>query len=154
VDYPILFRTIHVVRCSKFEARISTEGRALMTMEDGLWWCHGVEPGGLTESGSVPVLAYEIFREAFRQTLDDLAEESTSYDDFVQRADRFFNPDPAEARRWERALEVLRATKQVEAPFAEMQRIPPRASTIEVKLLSDLRPIAFAIEDVGLPKAA
>ena len=66
-SYPILFRITHAVRCERFEALVTTEGRALMAFEDDEWWCHGVEPGGMTEHGDGPLVAYEAFRLSFRQ---------------------------------------------------------------------------------------
>ena len=79
-SYPILFRITHAVRCEQFEALVTTEGRALMAFEDDEWWCHGVEPGGITEHGDGPLVAYEAFRLSIRHVLDDLAEESASAD--------------------------------------------------------------------------
>ena len=71
-DYPLLFRTTHAVRSGAFEARVTVDGRVLMAREDREWWCHGVDPGGMTENGDGPAVAYERFRLTFRQALDDL----------------------------------------------------------------------------------
>ena len=150
-DYPLLFRITHAVRCSNFEAIVVTDGRALMAFDDGEWWCHGVEPGGLTENGPAPSVAYEKFRSSFRHVLDDLAEESGSFEAFQRDARTFFNADAVEERHWHEALTVLRDMQdsEIDASFRGMQRLAPRPS---VMWFRDL--VEHGREPLGKPEQA
>ena len=157
-DYPLLFRITHAVRCASFEAIVVTDGRALMRVEDGEWWCHGVEPGGLTENGVAPIVAYEKFRTSFRHVLDDLAEESPSFEAFQRDARTFFSVDAVEEERWRNALYALRDGMEVEEPFRDMERIRPRPSVMCFKNLVEYKdgPMSMSSEAdmVKLPEAA
>ena len=157
-DYPILFRITQVVRCAKFEALAVTEGRTLMAFEDGEWWCHGVEPGSVTENGDGPLIAFERFRLSFRHALDDLAEESDSFEAFQRDARMLFSTDAIEEERWNAAVESLRGGAEIEEPFRDMQRMPPRTSTMTIKLLVSYAsaPLSSAAgsESIALPLAA
>src|SRR5215467_3007086 len=92
-NYPILYRITHVVSCAYFDAWVVAEGRVLMTFEDDEWWSHGVDPGGLTESGDGPLPAFERFRASFRHALDDLATGCESIEEFRRDAQVFFATD-------------------------------------------------------------
>jgi hypothetical protein len=157
-DYPLLFRIAHVVRCEKFEALIVTEGRALMALEEGDWWCHGVEPGGLTENGEGPLVAFERFRLSLRHVLEDLSEESGSLEEFQRDARMFFSTDAVEEARWNEALRGLRSAAQIEEPFRDMERVPPRPSVMTIEMLASFAnaPMrkATEVESVALPLAA
>ena len=134
-DYPLLFRTTHAVRSGAFEARVTVDGRVLMAREDREWWCHGVDPGGMTENGDGPAVAYERFRLTFRQALDDLAEEADTYEAFQRDVRALFSTDGAEEARWFRALEELRRGAGIAEPFRGLSRTPPRPSVITTVLL-------------------
>jgi hypothetical protein len=136
-DYPLIFRITHAVRSPGFEATVRVDGRALMTWEDGEWWCHGVDPGGLTENGDGPFVAYERFRLTFRQVLNDLAEEADSYEAFQRDARMFFSTDGVEEARWNRAVEALRQGAEVAEAFQELERVPPRPSVMTTVLLKN-----------------
>ena len=136
-EYPLLFRITHSVRSDAFEALLVADGRALMAFEDGEWWCHGVEPGGMTENGAGPLVAFERFLLTFRHALDDLAEECGSYEEFQRDARMLFSTDAADESRWNGALAALRDGMEIEEPFRDMQRIRPRPSVLTIeKLLS------------------
>lgn len=159
-EYPLLFRITHAVRCAKFEALVITDGRALMAFEDDEWWCNGVDPGGLTENGEGPLVAFQRFRKAFQEVLDDLAEDGASFGTFEREAREFFATDGVELERWQRALEELqrRSGEQLEEPFRDMPRMVPRPSMMSIKLLSSYAhaPMVQAKDEetVALPKAA
>ena len=157
-SYPILFRITQAVRCEQFEALVTTEGRALMAFEDDEWWCHGVEPGGMTEHGDGPLVAYEAFRLSFRHVLDDLAEESASIEAFQRDAQEFFNADTVEESRWEMALEELRSNSNLDEAFRNMQRMTPRPSSMTIRMLRSYAdtpmPNASESDSVALPEAA
>ncbi len=129
-----------------------------MAFEDGEWWCHGVEPGALTEGGGAPVVAFEKFRSAFRHVLDDLAEENGSFEAFQRDARMFFSADAVEETRWNQALAALREDANIEEPFRGMPRMAPRPSVMVVKVLANYTstPMSQASESetVALPTAA
>src|SRR5262245_45218383 len=106
--YPVIFRFTQTVRCQEFTASIVGEGRALMEFEDGSWWCHGAEPGGLTANGETPQDAYARFRESLGWVIDDFASESLSFESFSKRVTDFMTDrDASELERWNEAVEAL-----------------------------------------------
>lgn len=155
-DYPILFRTTKILRCDDFSVLVVAEGRVRMTHEEGEWWCHGVEPGGLTENGVGPFNAFERFRESFWQSLEDLMDQSHDCAKFEAEAQAFFATHESEARSWEVALEAFRNGQPVDEVFRNMPRIPPRESSLKIAVLDDFAtaPMEAANEVAALPKAA
>ncbi len=157
-DYPILYRITHVVRCVGFEAMVVIDGRVLLAPEDGEWWCHGVEPGALTEGGVAPFVAFEKFRSSLRHVLDDLAEECQSVEEFELSARKFFHTDSVEEVRWNRALDSVREGIALEEPFQDMQRMKPRPSVLTVKMLATYADVPMRevndSETIALPTAA
>jgi hypothetical protein len=122
-DYAIIFRLIHEVRCPEFGARVITSGRALMALEDGEWWCHGVEPGGMTEHGRGPGVAFAAFKAALGTIWEETASDCDSFEDFAKSAKDFVEmTDEEEAVRWEAARRAARSGADVEYPFTEMRR--------------------------------
>lgn len=152
-DYPLLFTLTHEIRCQNFSARVVSHGRALMVMEDGEWWCHGVEPGGITEHGTDPALAYASFKAAYAGILNDLAKDSESLDAFARAVRTFVtDKDATEAERWVRAREEIRAGKPVDEPFSHLRR-----ATEEVFASATVQPldhISAGEEMVALAEAA
>ena len=123
-DYPLIFKLTHDVPSAKFTARVVIQGRALMVQEDGEWWCHGVEPGGLTEHGNEPTPAYVAFKIALGEIFEDLAEEADSFDEFGRSVKAFVaEADPVDDRRWGEARSQIREGKlDIEEPFKAMRR--------------------------------
>lgn len=123
-EYPLVFRLTHEIRCAKFSARVVSVGRALMVHEDGEWWCHGVNPGGLTECGGTTALAWTGFKEALGGIFEDLACDSNSVDVFRQAARAFvLDANKSQAERWTAARQAIRAgSNAVEAPFDALPR--------------------------------
>jgi hypothetical protein len=122
-DHPLFFKLTNEIRCEHFAARVIVEGRALMAFEDSEWWCHGVEPGGLTEHGQGPALAYAGFKVALGNILSDLAADTHSFESF-QVAVRAFveEADASEAERWQAARSQIRAGEPVEDFFSRLDR--------------------------------
>ncbi len=157
-SYPILFRIVHAVRSDRFEALVATDGRALMVFEDDEWWCHGVEPGGLTDHGDGPLVAFEAFRLSFRHVLDDLAEDSATLEDFQRDARMFFSADTVEESNWNKALDLLPSAADLDEAFRNMQRMSPRPSAMTIRILrsyaDEPMPTAADSDSVALPVAA
>ena len=134
-----MFKITHAVRCQKFEALAVIDGRILMTFEDDLWWCHGVEPGGLTAGGEGPFVAFERFCLSFREVLNDFAESCESFEAFREDAVTFFKTDRTEEERWNNAVvAVSRARSEgipLEEPFRGMAVTTQRDATISIKLM-------------------
>lgn len=121
-EYPLIFKLIYEIPSGDFTARVVIQGRALLVQEDGEWWCHGVEPGGLTEHGEQPVAAYVAFKTALGEILDDLAKEADSFEGFASVVRRFVG-EASDDHRWEEARRNIRDGKvSVEEPFQAMRR--------------------------------
>jgi hypothetical protein len=128
-DYPLVFKLSHEIPSGDFTARVVIQGRVLMVQEDGEWWCHGVEPGGLTEHGEQPTHAYVAFKAALGEILDDFAEEAESFDEFAATVRRFVE-EASDEERWEEARRQIRAGNvDVEDQFKAMRRELGRVSS-------------------------
>ncbi len=122
-DYPLIFKLTHEIRCNDYAVRVVSSGRALMTFEDGEWWCHGVEPGGLTEHGPDPASAFAAFKVAYRHILQDLSADSKGLDGLAAAVEKFVaDKDHVEEKRWNHARAAIRAGKDVEEPFNALRR--------------------------------
>lgn len=153
-DYPLIFTLTHEIRCPKFSARIVSRGRALMVLEDGEWWCHGVEPGGLTEHGEQPAHAFAGFKGALGEIFQDLAGDAASLEAFARAVREFISEgDSTEAVRWEAArLQVRSSGKDVAAPFDQLPReVREIRASVRVEKLEH---IEAAEELVALAEAA
>jgi len=152
-DYPLFFTLTNEIRCARFAARVVVQGRALMTTEDGEWWCHGVEPGGLTEHGKGAALAYVAFKVALANVLTDLANDACSFDSFQSAAVSFVAElDRDESDRWEAARALIRSGEPVEDFFSRLKReagqLPAGCQVDQIKH------IQAAEERVALAQAA
>lgn len=153
-DYPLVFRLTHEIICPKFSARVVSAGTALMVFEDGEWWCHGVNPGGMTECGSRPALAWTAFKAALGGIYADLACDAPSVEAFRKAADDFVrDTNRAEAERWRSARQSIRAgSAPVEAFFDALKK---KTDEIEVAATVELlEKIVPEENDVELAAAA
>jgi hypothetical protein len=122
--YALIFSFAENVKTARFEARVRGDGRALAELADGEWWCHGVEPGGLTDSGSTPAAAFANFRRTLGHVLEELADGSENFADFNKGVQAFFGEvDRAEEQRWNEALERIRRGVAVEEPMDSFKRV-------------------------------
>lgn len=152
-DYPLLFTLTHEIRCENFSARVVSRGRALMVFEENEWWCHGVDPGGITEHGAEPGLAYAAFKAAFHGILKDLADDAETFEDFAEAAKGFVaDTDATEERRWVAARALIRAGSPVEAPFNDLTR--KTEDIVSSATVEPLELISAGEHEVALAEAA
>jgi predicted RNase H-like HicB family nuclease len=151
-DYPLILTLTFDIQGPEFLARVIAHGRALMATEEGEWWCHGVDPGGLTANGETPAAAFAAYKRAFLGILGDFAEEAQGFDAFKQAVEGFVaDTDNNEARRWTDARDQIRSGTAVEAPFDDLKRVTDSViTTVEV---SSLDRVAAVSEDVSLAES-
>lgn len=139
LEYPIVFTLAHDLMFENGVARVSTKGRALMVFEEEEWWCHGVEPGGLTASGADPMSAFVAFREAIGDVLPEIAAEAKSLPALEAMIGKFvLEADATEAGRWDKARAEIRAGNDVAAPFNNLKRVVEEfRSMVNVGLLKN-----------------
>src|SRR5690349_16238262 len=114
-QYPIFFTLTHDVRGQAFSARVLTRGRALITFEDGQWWCSGVNPGGMTAEGETPVQAFAHFRGDLGLIYADLAAEAPSCKAFVDVVRSFVDQtNQRNLEEWKTARDRIRAGEKPE----------------------------------------
>ena len=153
-DYPIIFSIVHDLRFEEGAARVVTKGRALMTFEDGEWWCHGVEPGGITASGADATTAFLAFKTSYGGVLEDLAKDAKSFREFEQAVGGFVrDKDAAEADRSGARTHGDQGGQEVDEPFDQLQRIVTEFdASVTVQVLRVLLPPGS--EMIGLAEAA
>jgi hypothetical protein len=123
MDYPIFFKLPFEVRCKDSAARATLSGRALIVYEDEAWWCHGVEPGGITESGSSLAMSYMAFKIALSGVVSDMAAEASGCAAFAGEVQKFVcDIDRIDAARWDQARQAMRAGAQVDPAFDNIKR--------------------------------
>jgi predicted RNase H-like HicB family nuclease len=151
-DYPLILTLSFDVVCGEFSAKVITNGRALMTPEDGEWWCHGVDPGGITAHGENPALAFAAYKRAFSGVLHDLAHEAGGFDRFKRAVQAFVaDSDRSELDNWQSARDLIRAGTPVEDPFSALSRITDTVvATVNVERLDR---ISASTDDVRLAEA-
>lgn len=152
IHYPLMFTFRDALSGKAFLTGITLSGRALMVKErDGKWWIYGVRPGAIADYGSTPQEAYLRFKNRYKEVLFDIAEESKDFDAFRKEVERFYyEPDPTEEERWEKAFEAIRSGKvKPEPPFSELPKQAPeiRPTQITVERLDHLKGQRFTPSD-------
>lgn len=139
--YPIIFALTFDVTCSEFSARVVARGRVLMEQDDGEWWCHGVDPGGIAACGSEAPHAFLAFKDAFHTVLRQLAGEAGEFERFQKAARGLMNDQGRiEAARWEEAREAYRSGVGDAGPFSELKKVTGHVETsVEIKQLDKLQ---------------
>jgi len=132
-EHPIMLTLQDSISGNGFLARITMSGRTLMRKEDdGKWWMYGVRPAAIAASGDNIDEAFRQFRAAYWGVLADMAEESSTFDEFESRVRRFFEENDADnedERLWEAALASIRgACCEPPAPFSKLPRSSPEQS--------------------------
>jgi predicted RNase H-like HicB family nuclease len=132
-EHPIMLTLQDSISGNGFLARITMSGRTLMRKEDdGKWWMYGVRPAAIAASGDNIDEAFRQFRAAYWEILADMAQESSSFDQFQAKVERFFEENDADnedERLWEAALSAVRgASCNPPAPFAKLPRRSPEES--------------------------
>ena len=123
--HPLMFTFRDVISGSGYLGGITLSGRLLMIQEDdGKWWLYGVRPGAIAESGEHPDETFLRFRNRYKETLFDIAEESKTFEDFKAEVERFYyQPDSLEENRWEQAFRTARA-QCLETPPEPFSTLP------------------------------
>ena len=151
-EYPLFFTLTHEINSPSYVARVVSRGRVLMAFEDGEWWCHGVDPGGITERGETPVAAWTAFKAAMGAVFADLSGDAAAFDDFKRLVNVFIaDRDDTEASRWETARLKMRATSATaeDMPFKGLDRIAGNiALSVTVERLEAIVPAEK--ETIGL----
>lgn len=100
-------------------AKIAVQGTALLAHEDGEWVMYGVQPGGISDTGSTPQETHASFRQSFKEVLFDLVEEARDLDDLRRLVERFaYQVNGEQQTEWEAARTAVRAGAQPDDPFA------------------------------------
>ena len=137
--HPIMITLQDTVSGEGFLAKVTLSGRTLMRKEDdGKWWMYGVRPAAIAESGGTIEEAFLRFRQAHKEVLFDIAQDSKNFDEFRSEVERFFNEGDADEQAWENALRTIRDRHIAPPePFQDLPRQSPdsRPPRIEVDRL-------------------
>jgi hypothetical protein len=161
--HPLVFILQDVITGCGFLAGIVVTGKAVMEQEDGKWWMYGVCPGAIAGSGNTPNEAFVDFRNRYKETLFDMAEECTDFSVFREAVEDFFNQkDAQESARWDKALQILRKNERsISGPFKKLPRKQPseyqlgiRIDRLEKMTGSALKPENNIQDSLSLSKAA
>lgn len=122
--FPLMFGFSDLVQGQGFIAQVRTEGRALMTFEDGEWWMSGVNPGGVMASGATEKEALAEFRQSYAAVLQDSASLADSFASFRSDVEAIFNSTTDEfVSQWTTAALAIRAGGDA-GPFGDLERKP------------------------------
>jgi hypothetical protein len=131
-QHPIMIMLQDSLSGNGFLARITMSGRALMREEDGKWWMYGVRPAGIAASGENIDEAFLRFRNSYKEILFDIAQETSTFDEFRAEVVHFFEENDADnedERAWESSLAAIRgAICAPPAPFSNLPRRSPESS--------------------------
>ena len=111
--YPILFTYRDILAGNGFVAGIEVRGRYLMAdeSEEGVW-VYGVNPGGLSAVGDSQKEATSAFREAYRESLFDIAGDARTFDDFKSAITHFVEDKNSHyCAEWWDAVALVRSGK-------------------------------------------
>ncbi len=138
-DHPLMITLRDAISGDGFLAGITLSGRALMRKEDdGKWWMYGVRPSALAESGTTIDEAFSHFRGRYQETLFDIAQENSSFEEFRKEVERFFfEPDAnnEDEQLWEQSLAAIRSG-QLSPPkeFAGLDRKSPESNPSQITI--------------------
>ena len=110
-NYPLLFTYRDVVQGKGFTSQVAGHGFVLLSIEpDEGFWMYGVIPGAIAAFGATPDEAHTSFRIAYREIINQIAEESSDFADFRSKAETFFTETNTPNRAdWDEALALVRA---------------------------------------------
>jgi hypothetical protein len=136
-QHPLMLTLRDAISGDGFLAGITLYGRALMRKEDdGKWWMYGVRPAGLAASGETVEATFLHFRNAYKEILFDIAQESDNFGTFKTEVERFFYEADAnneDERLWEAALTAIRTECITPpGPFANLPRESPETKPSEI----------------------
>jgi hypothetical protein len=108
-NFPIIFGLHDIVQGDEFLAAVAVQGRALLHEDEGEVWVEGINPGGFVATGSSVADALQDFRKAYSAILFDIAVDASSFEDFKDQVESFFNASTETSEReWENAVQDLR----------------------------------------------
>jgi len=133
--YPLVFTLRDVVTGCGFLAGIVVTGKAVMEWEDGKWWMYGVCPGAIAGSGDTPNEAFIDFRNGYKETLFDIADECKGFVQFQATVKDFYTEDKQEGARWDEGLKFLREHEDsVAEPFKKLPRKRPDEYELRIQV--------------------
>jgi len=136
-EHPLMLTLRDAISGNGFLAGITLSGRALMRKEDDdKWWMYGVRPAGIAESGTTIEETLSRFRNRYKETLIDIAQESSTFDDFKTEIERFFfEADQEDERAWEDALTAIRTGDLAPpGPFSALPRESPESKPSQITI--------------------
>jgi hypothetical protein len=137
-EHPIMITLQDTISGDGYLAKVTMSGRTLMRQDDGKWWMYGVRPAAIAESGCTVDEAFLRFRQAHKEVLFDIAQDSKSFAEFRNEVERFFNESDADEQAWDNALQAIRRGNIAPPdPFSKLPRQSPEARPprIEVERL-------------------
>lgn len=162
--YPLIFRFQDLVFGEGFIASVACYGRAVVEQEDGLWWIHGVQPGGVSAPGDTVDGAHLAFRRTLKEILVDTASDGLSFSAFKSHVEAFFNDeDRGDRLRWDAAVAAFRDVRNVIDPaVAALPRRPAETPCSVVVQRLDIadkeRQVSYVgenvVDEIALPAAA
>ncbi len=140
-SYPIILSFSQDVTGKNFRARVFGDGRVLVTLVDGEWWCFGIEPGGLASRGRSLAEAADNFRRDLAIVLGDYTELSANFTEYRQRLARFMKTNTGQVGEWDDALNALRAGQVTPsgAAAALPRKLASTVQAIRVEKIADLQ---------------
>ncbi len=151
-EHPLIFTLRDAISGRGYLAGVTIRGKGIMVQEYGSWWLYGVRPGAIAACGRNPQEAFLQFREQYKQTLFEFADEAPTFEAFRQLVEDFYyQAEPDEEERWEKALAVVRAGKAIPEPFSGLPRQTPEGTPfqITVESLSAGQPRFMPSDNVG-----
>lgn len=89
---PLMFGFTDLIEGRRFVARIKTNGRAVVEVDDeSTWWVSGVNPGGVCAPGATATEALQAFRLAVHEVLLDCAVRCESFETFREEVELIFD---------------------------------------------------------------
>ncbi len=162
--YPLIFQFQDLVFGQGFSASVACYGRAVAKREDGRWWIHGVQPGGVSGPGDALGDAHLAFRRTLKEILVDIASEGLAFDAFKTEVEVFFNDeDRGERFLWDAAVALFRDAKNVIDPaVGALPRRPAESPCSVIVQRLDVadkeRKVSFVgenvLDELALPEAA
>ena len=113
-SFAMVFEARLAVLRAEYGARIEMTGQAVSVYEgeDDVYAVHGVKPGGVVGFGASTKEACRDHARRLGLVLDDLLQESASYDEFERRAQELFAYEsPWSRERFDRAVEEAVASR-------------------------------------------
>lgn len=125
---PLIFDFTEQIFADHYSVRISVHGRAVVLAEDdGEISIYGLVPAGATGGGDTVPEAWAHFRNNFRLSMDQLADEAETFEDFETTFFELFDFEHDELEReWEAAVRRVQADDGSDLDLPAVENYPPR----------------------------